>query len=334
MLAYLRGQLRHSLLRAAVLGLGILVAAVSFSLLTAAVQSSRAQVVGTVDESFRSAYDILVRPPGATTELERTEGLVQANFQSGIYGGITEAQWQQILDLPGVEVAAPVANVGYVLATASVRVQIPEAEQDPGERLYRVSSEWTAVSGSATFPGSQDFSYVSDQPDACSDSFLQATVPGPGRPDGTGFPPNDPTTVGRNCFAEVPEDDSPGVCFSRLTVGTDVNTCRVEAFIAYSFPMLVSAIDPDQESQLVGLDGTVVDGKMLRPEDTSRRTTPAPRSRCSSAAEPTLTRPCGSRSSVRSCPATRTSARRSPDPPRWSRRWPGTTSTRTCWDSR
>ena len=109
----------------------------------------------------------------AQTELERADGLVQANFQSGIYGGITEGQWQQILDLPGVEVAAPVANVRAILVTASVQMPIPEAEQGTGERLYRLQSEWTAVNGSAVFPGAQDFSYVSDLPDASSDSFLQ-----------------------------------------------------------------------------------------------------------------------------------------------------------------
>lgn len=220
-----------------------------------------------MNESFRSAYDILVRPRGAQTELERGEGLVQANFQSGIYGGITEAQWKQILDLPGVEVAAPVANVGYILTTTPVRVQIPEAARGSGERLYRVRSDWSAVNGSAVFPGGQDFSYVTGEPDGCSDSFLQQTVPGRGRPDG-GFPANDPTTVGRNCFIGVPDPRGGEICFSLSGVPGTTTDCTVEAFISFSFPMLISAIDPQQESKLVGLDSTVVDGRMLTSQDT------------------------------------------------------------------
>jgi putative ABC transport system permease protein len=48
----------------------IVVAAVSFSLLTSAVATSRLQVRGKVEANFRSAYDILVRPKNSQTPLE------------------------------------------------------------------------------------------------------------------------------------------------------------------------------------------------------------------------------------------------------------------------
>jgi len=54
-------------MRVSVLALAVLVAAVSFVLLTGAAKTSSLQVQGTVKSSFRPAYDILVRPPNSTT---------------------------------------------------------------------------------------------------------------------------------------------------------------------------------------------------------------------------------------------------------------------------
>jgi hypothetical protein len=88
-------------------------AAVSFSLLTSAVATSRLEVRGKVSANFRSAYDILVRPQHSITPLERSDRLVQENYLSGIFGGITMKQYHQIKALPGVKVAAPIAMVGY-----------------------------------------------------------------------------------------------------------------------------------------------------------------------------------------------------------------------------
>ncbi|MGI8694656.1 MAG: FtsX-like permease family protein [Geodermatophilaceae bacterium] len=272
MLGYLRDQLRHSLLRASVLGVGILVAAVSFSLLTAAVDTSQAQVVGTVDESFRSAYDVLVRPQGTQTELERADGLVQANFQSGIYGGITEAQWQQILDLPGVEVAAPVANVGQVLVQTFVTVPLPEAEQVTGEALYRLESAWTGVNGTSVFPAAQGFVYVTDEPDFCTadaGGVAADLIPIRGFPTGA-FPPNDPTKVDWNCFSPRTDQSQDGqTCWSYPgDIEIDgTSTCRIEAYVPVVFPMLVTGIDPEQENRLVGIQDTVLSGRMLGSED-------------------------------------------------------------------
>ena len=60
MLRALLSQLQHRRRRAAAVAAGILVASVSFSLLTAATARSTAQVEGTVAQNLRPAYDILV----------------------------------------------------------------------------------------------------------------------------------------------------------------------------------------------------------------------------------------------------------------------------------
>lgn len=109
---FLLSQLRHRRSRTVTLGAGILVAAVSFTLLTAAVNTGGLQIRGTITRNFRASYDILVRPPDSYTPLEKSQGLVAANFASGIFGGITMKQWHEILQIPGVDVAAPIANLG------------------------------------------------------------------------------------------------------------------------------------------------------------------------------------------------------------------------------
>src|ERR1700690_64809 len=101
--------------RSIALGAGILVASVSFSLLTAAAATSQLEVHGTVEAASRPAYDILVRPEGAADAIETQDNLVRDNFLAGTFGGISIAQWQKILDLPNVTEAAPIAKIAYVI---------------------------------------------------------------------------------------------------------------------------------------------------------------------------------------------------------------------------
>ena len=105
-------QLRFRAGRALALLAGMLVAATAFTVLTAAARTAQLRTIGTVTAHFRPAYDILVRPAGARSSLESATGTVQPDFLSGIYGGITMAQYHQIQQISGVQVAAPIAMVG------------------------------------------------------------------------------------------------------------------------------------------------------------------------------------------------------------------------------
>ena len=93
-------ELLHRRGRSLALLLGILVAVTSFTVLTGASRSQRLEVRGEVTRSFRTAYDVLVRPAGARTELERRTGRVQPNFLSGLFGGISRAQYRAIAGVP------------------------------------------------------------------------------------------------------------------------------------------------------------------------------------------------------------------------------------------
>ena len=61
----------------------------------------------------RQTYDILVRNSEGVDPLEARYGLVQSNHLNGINGGISFAQYELIKSLPEIEVAAPVAMIGY-----------------------------------------------------------------------------------------------------------------------------------------------------------------------------------------------------------------------------
>ena len=148
----------------------MLVAATAFTVLTAAARTAQVRTIGTVSAHFRPAYDILVRPSGARSSLESATGTVQPDFLSGIYGGITMAQWHQIQKIAGVQVAAPIAMVGYTFMDAPFAVRLPAADvSQPGRQLYRVSTTWVSANGATRVPEPASYVYVT--PDRVHFSF-------------------------------------------------------------------------------------------------------------------------------------------------------------------
>lgn len=266
MLRYLSATLVRSPLRSAVLAIGLLVAAVSFSLLTAAVQTSEAKVQGTLNKNFRAAYDILVRPAGSQTAIERSSGLVRPNFQSGIYGGITEAQWKRILAIPGVDVAAPLANAGIVIPYAVLPVEIPEAESAGGAgHLYRVSQSWTAVRGTSQYGGNRDFVYPATDPRACGELSDRAPIDPP-EPQ-SAFDVAGPSFSTLFCY-DRGRSPSGATCWQLDPNYYGPAGCTVQAYVTLAYPLAIAGIDPVQESKLLELDHTVVSGRALSENDT------------------------------------------------------------------
>jgi putative ABC transport system permease protein len=227
-------QLLRARSRTLALATGILVAALSFVLLTSAATTGAIETKGIVEANFRSAYDILVRPPGSTTGLEDTEGLVRPNYLSGLGGGISLGQWRSILALPGVEVAAPVANLGFVMPFATLYVPIDGllASQPPG--LYRMRFTWQANGGLSRYPGLQWYIYLTPRQSQCEPG--QEYYLGPKAVTG----PFDLPGPYLDCVGSL--DDFPWV--------------NTEA----AFPLLLAAIDPVQEDKLLNLSGALVPG--------------------------------------------------------------------------
>lgn len=274
---FLLSQLRFRRGRVVALGLGILVAAVSFTVLTSAADTSELRVKGTVTRNFRTAYDILVRPPDSFTELERERGLVRANYLGGIFGGITHEQYRKIRNIPGVDVAAPIANIGYIMAFRANLVALNRHLSDAPAQMYRVRFTWGAHNNNSRYPDSDQYVYytrvnrmivpnnhshpveiVNGQRAKVCDGFWHE------RPIGS-KPFSLAMGEGLMCYSEK----SPGLKHLR-TPSRGLPHRWVGTYSIANFPILIAAIDPVQEQRLVGLADTVVDGRMLRPREGSR----------------------------------------------------------------
>jgi len=278
-------QLLHRRGRAAAVAAGILVASVSFSLLTAATTTSTAQVQGTVARNLRPAYDILVLPPGSTTPLEASKGLVRDNYLSGIFGGITLQQYAQIQKIPGVQLAAPIAMIGYILQDVRVPIDVTNVLTSAGSQVLTLTDNRTTDRGLTRFPPSSiGYVYVTND--------QLAPQGGPG----TSFIGTPTTVIGGSTevlptgqkvtvcpsYLHVPNLTSPfadyqaqdGSCWSRqdLTANTapvQLPPGHVGGYVDVVFPMLVAAIDPVAEQQLVGLGNALTSGRYLHPTDSA-----------------------------------------------------------------
>lgn len=95
-------QLRARRTASLLAGIGLLAATLGFVVLVSTSQTTQALLRGEVDKAWPAPYDLIVRPPGSQTSLEKQEGLVRPNFLSSVAGGITDDQLRTIrgLDSP------------------------------------------------------------------------------------------------------------------------------------------------------------------------------------------------------------------------------------------
>ena len=266
---FLASQLRHRSGRALTLALGIVVAAVAFVLLTGSAATSAIHVRSTLKKNFRGAYDILVRPPKSFTPLERQDELVRDNYLSGIYGGITMKQYRTIEHLPGVEVAAPIANLGTVLAQEQVRVSLRGFLGSRADQLFRVRFSWVSQDGLSHYPASDEYLYATRRLlDNGPLNSIAARDPLTGRADMVceGYNASEPLV--RAPFAPV--NSSRLYCASRnltpalkksVTPGPVVLPPAV--YFSFELPLNVAAIDPPAEAKLIRLRRAMVSGSYL-----------------------------------------------------------------------
>jgi putative ABC transport system permease protein len=255
-------QVRFRPARALALIIGVLVAATAFTVLTAASRTAQARTVGKVSANFSPAYDILVRPKGSRSAVESKTGTVEPDFLSGIYGGITMAQWHQIERVPGVQVAAPIAMVGYTELNASVFVPVPAAAlKGSGRQLYRISTTWVSDSGASRVTQPPAYLYVTPLPLTRPANGDVTDGTGPGCPGPVVLSPaaNPFGTAAQSyvrCWSRVNQYDMPSA------PGPDSDT-TAGYFVTWTVPVLIAAIDPDIEAKLDGLNKALVSGSYL-----------------------------------------------------------------------
>ncbi len=259
-------QLRYRTARSLALLLGMMVATTAFTVLTAASHTSQLRAIGTVSAHFRTAYDILIRPAGSRTALENSTGTVQPNFLSGIYGGITLAQYRQIGKIPGVQVAAPIAMVGYAFESgANIFVPLPPgAAAGKGRQLYRYTTTWVSAGGSSRVTEPASYIYLTpNRLGYVGQTGASVEV----LPDGTRVPVC--PELGNAASPFAPAAQSGSSCFSRINgegmPGPRGDERYVDPFsvVGWSFPLLIAAIDPVAEAKLDGLNAAVTSGHYL-----------------------------------------------------------------------
>jgi putative ABC transport system permease protein len=260
-------QLRFRAVRLVALLAGMLVATTAFTVLTAASKTAQLRTTGTVSAHFVPAYEILVRPAGARTGLEARTSTVQPNFLTGITGGISAGQWQQIEQIPGVAVAAPIAMVGYTLLYAGLSFPVPAADYNqPGRQLYRISTTWVSQGGTSRVTQPPSYLYVTPNPlhlnlQANPVPVTQEIQPGGGaiapicgKPDVT--PGTDPFGITAQSRAD---------CWSKANSEPPYSQGGGPATftVSWEVPLLIAAVDPAAEARLDGLNHALASGRYL-----------------------------------------------------------------------
>ncbi|KKK05233.1 FtsX-like permease family protein [Micromonospora sp. HK10] len=297
------GQLRGRAGRSVALLVGVLVATTGFVVLTGATTTSRLAVTGIVERNTAAAYQILVRPKGARTPLEVDRRLVRPNYLSGLFGGITTAQYEQVKAVGGVEVAAPIAMLGHSTAPVPLSFDLTDAvDRGLDRQVIRVEPTFVAERGLSTAPAKPRYVYVTKHrliyprfdgnlnepatPYTDGRSYpwddLCGAAPREVLPGGQSRPICDPMFGGLQASpATLSERQVWGVTAARLLPdgrfetadglleadNAPTTTDRLLLTYQLTVPLLVAAVDPVAENQLVGLDAAVTSGRPLRADD-------------------------------------------------------------------
>lgn len=214
-------------LRSVLLLLGLLAVSAGGLLVAAASQTTLVVAEGELSRYWRTTYDILVRPAGARSPIEEKYGLVEANHLSGLWGRITFKQYETIKSIPGVEVAAPIAMIGYIVGGVDGE-KMPYPPQ-PG--LYALDETFTVNDGVRLYT----------PPDYPSRTYYY--------------------------FDRSPQQPPTDFRGYRYLGWLVVNDLRTSAASHLSFPLLLAGIDPAQEALLTGLDQAVLAGRYLRSDE-------------------------------------------------------------------
>ncbi|WP_027409572.1 FtsX-like permease family protein [Anoxybacteroides tepidamans] len=76
-------------------------------------KEAKSTVNHSIEQYGRGTYDLLVRPASSRTQVEKKLGIVEENYIGDSKGGISIEEWRRIKADSMIEVAAPVASLGY-----------------------------------------------------------------------------------------------------------------------------------------------------------------------------------------------------------------------------
>jgi hypothetical protein len=92
---------------------GALIVSIGLSYLVGITQASNATIVDELKQRWKSSYHIVVRPKD-TRSVTEDKNLLEPNYLSGLSSGISLEQYDQIKSMEEIDVAAPIAMIGYM----------------------------------------------------------------------------------------------------------------------------------------------------------------------------------------------------------------------------
>lgn len=242
-------QLVSRRLATSLMALGLLTAALGFVALAGTARQTTASLRGDIGRAWDTPFDLLVRPSGAVSPIERQAGLVRPNYVTGIHGGITTEQLAAVRASEGVSIAAPIAVVGFVSWPSAFLTPLTPPK-GAGVASYRVRATALGSAKLSRYP--IEMRYV-----------LVATR---GRLDmATRI-----LTVGGQTF----DCTYPVDCYAPVVCGPDgcekggfPSTAEARYYLPLQQPIVIAGVDPPAEAAIGGLDNCIDSGRALTRED-------------------------------------------------------------------
>ncbi|OKL50502.1 hypothetical protein [Boudabousia marimammalium] len=251
--AYIRGNIKRCL--AMLLSLTLTVPI--FVALSANLGTQQLKTIQTLNQNWRGAYDILVRPPNSALPLEAEKNIVRPSFLSNTYGGITLPQLDTIRSLTQVEVAAPIAIIGQIYPTLFPYSDVSALTSTDQPTLLNVKTN--TLSRNGRYQKTTD-SFVFLSPDRlCFDPELASYTNCTEKKPLNHIPTQNEPPVFSYGHTTDPEETK------HLTTGT-ANLPPAQNIVPIGLnylPLTWAAIDPVAEAQLIGLDKSISRGQYL-----------------------------------------------------------------------
>jgi putative ABC transport system permease protein len=159
-----------------------------------------------------------------------------------------------------LQVAAPIAMVGYDLVNADFPVRLPAADvARPGRQLYQASTTWVSANGAVRIQQPPTDVYVTpNRVDQNPATGATAEIL-PGGSKVTTCPAGGPVSspfdyaalASTWCWSKINGDGAPGQLISPNLGG------HPGFGVNWQFPMLIAAVDPAAEARLDGLNRAV-----------------------------------------------------------------------------
>jgi hypothetical protein len=233
MWSYVFSLFRRQPGKSALASSGFLLAACALILLSATTQTTVVRANQIINQNWRPSYDLVVLPPQAHIP---ATGIIPNDFLEGYDGGISIEQYQQIKNLPGIAVAAPIAFVGYV------QMPVPKvvfSTQALPNGFYQLDWTLTAFNGQHQIVESNERSFFYHLSDCDTD------------PDSLNLAVIGDELNKQGILLDCTSSTDPISEFTTVDTGT----------------FLLAAIDPTEEDQLVHLNTSISSGRMLTAQD-------------------------------------------------------------------